>query len=227
MPIIVQLRKLHARPHLLIKGLMVALLALILTGCGGEVTEEIWLQRNERWKAELTFTLNANERELLESDMTESDLDELVEEAASQGISLDWDRHEEPDGGVSYNLRMSGQGWDQLNENCFDGQATVRQDDEGHIYISWNPSSMSYGLREFTLTIHGGEIISSNSNSTTDNSATWRNPSWVEVELTESGFPFAGILAIGGACTCLLGLLAAGGLGFFLLLRRQQSEVST
>jgi hypothetical protein len=202
------------------------LLAVLLAACsGGEVTEEIWLQGNERWKVNLTLTLNAAELQTV-GDTFESGWDELVAQADAEGISIDWSQREESDGSVSYLVNMRGQGWDSLNEASFDGDAMIRKDEAGHVHIAWNAASTTALVRDYTLTIHGGKIVSSNASSTTNNSATWRKPARIEVELTEGGFPFVGILAVGMAVVLLLGLVVVGGGGLFWLSRRQQSKAT-
>ncbi len=118
---------------------------------------------------------------------------------------------------------MEGQGLDKLNGATFDGEANLTKDDSGHIHLVWTPTSMAM-LRSYTLTIHGGEIISSNANEEADGSATWHNPSRVQVELTKGGIPIAAILAVGIACACLLGLVIVGGVVVFVLLQRKKSE---
>lgn len=170
----------RARGRFLLMAGALLLLLLILSGCyGGEVNEEIWLNGNGRWKADLRFTLNADERELLKSELADANWDELVEAAASEDVSLKVSQHEEPDGGISYLMKISGQGLHELNENCFNGEAIIRKDDDGRIHISWDTGSSEYVyiLREINLIIHGGEIISSNANTMEDDSASWHNPS--------------------------------------------------
>lgn len=201
-------------------------LALLLSGCGGAVTEEIWLNGGERWEVDLTFSLTESEHSMLQGSLDQEDeWDELVEEAKEEGISLDWDRREEEDGGVTYIVTMEGQGLDKLNEATFDGEADLRKDEAGHIHLAWTPTSTSM-LRSYSLTIHGGEIISSNADEETDDSVTWHNPSRVQVELTEDGSPMVAILAVGMACACLAGLVVIGGVVGFVLLRRRSGATS-
>ena len=221
----------RARRRFLLMASAMLVLLLILNGCySGEFTEEIWLQGNERWKADVTLTLNADEHAQLEDELDESDLNKLIEDAASEGVSLEVSQHEEPEGGISYLIKMSGQELDTLNENCFNGDARISKDDNDHIHISWDADSMRYSydlsFREMNLILHGGKIISSNADTTTDNAATWYNPSQVQVELTEGGFPFAKILAVGMTISFLMGSLVLGGVGLFLLWRKQQSKTA-
>jgi hypothetical protein len=210
-------------------GVLLLFLAIVFTGCyGGAVKEEIWLKGNERWEAEFTFTLTADEREALEAEMGEDGFKEFIESAASEDVSLKIDEREEPDGGISYIIKSSGRGLTSLNNECFDGSATVRKDDDDNIYISWSPNSdYTYMLREMTVVLHGREIISSNANTMDDGTATWHNPSYLEAKVAQGGFPFAKVLLVGMALVFLMGLVIFGGVGFFLLLRKQQSKEET
>ena len=186
------------------------------------MTEETWLKGNDRWKAEVTFTLTADERALVESD-----LEELITEETPEGVSVKVREQELPDGGISYLLTLSGDGLSSLNANCFDGDATMRKNDKGQVYIAWSPGTDYYMLRDFTVCIHGREIISGNANTMEEGSATWHTPSQIEVQVKPSGFPFAQVLGIGIAVVFLLGLLVFGGLGIFLVVHKQRSQKET
>jgi hypothetical protein len=207
-------------------GVLLLVLAMALTGCyGGAVKEEIWLKSNDRWEAELTFTLTAEEREALDAEMGEGGFEEYIESVSSEDDSLKIHEREEPDGGISYVIKASGRDLSSLNNDCFDGSATIRKNDEGHLYIAWTPSSdYTYMLREMTIVIHANEILSSNANTMEDTTATWRDPSYVEVQADVSGFPFAKVMVIGMGILFVLGLTVLGGVGFFVLLRRQRSK---
>ena len=206
-----------------ISGALLLLLTMVLTGCyGGAVKEEIWLKSNDRWEAEITFTLTAEEREALEA---EGGVEEYIESLSSEDDSLKVTEREEPDGGISYVIKISGRDLSSLNNDCFDGEATIRKNDEGHLYIAWTPNSeYTYILREMTIVIHANEILSSNANTMEDTTATWRDPSYVEVQADVSGFPFVKAMMIGIGIVFVLGLAIFGGVGFFLLLRKQQSK---
>lgn len=208
-------------------GIFLLLTMMVLTGCyGGAVKEEIWLKGNERWESEITLTLTAEEREIFESQI--GDWENLIESNAVEDVSFRVREYEEPDGGISYVVKMSGRGLGIMNTQCFDGQARIRQDDEGNVSISWTPDSQyTYVLREMTVVIHGGEIISSNANTIEHGVATWHNPTHVEVTVAEGGFPIVGILVIGMGFLFLLGFVVFGGIGFLLLLRKQQTKTST
>ena len=213
----------------LVVGALLLLLATVFTGCyGGAVKEEIWLKRNDRWEAEITFTLTADERAMLEAELGEEGLEDYLESAAAEDVSLKISEQEEPDGGISYVIKTSGRDLSSLNNHCFDGNATIRKDDDGHLYIAWSPSSdYTYMLREMTIVIHAKEILSSNANTMENTTATWRDPSYVEVQADVSGFPFGKILLIGVIILFVLGLVIVGGVGFFLLLRKQQSKAES
>jgi hypothetical protein len=215
-----------ARRRLALRIIGLLLPLILLTACGGgEVTEEIRLLGNERWKADLTLTLNAAERQGLGDDF-EQGWDDLVARAAEDGVKLNWRRRQEQDGGVSYVITMRGRGWDSLNEACFDGKATITRDTAGHVRIAWNAASTTSRVRAYRLTIHGGPVASSNASSFTNNSATWQNPSRVEVQLREGGFPFTELLALAIAGAYLVALLIFGGGGLLLLARRQSFHPS-
>lgn len=213
------------RPMAVLYLVAFVVLVLLLSGCsGGAVTEEIWLNSGERWKVDLTLSLTSSERSMLDGAFDqEDDWDKLVEDAEAEGVSIDWRQREDPGGGVTYIVSAEGQGLDKLNGASFDGEASLTKDDSGHIHLTWIPTSMAM-LRSYALTIHGGEIISSNANEETESSATWYNPSRVQVELTEGGVSVDAILAVGMACACLLGLVIIGGVVVFVLLQRQRSE---
>jgi hypothetical protein len=199
------------------------LLVLSVSGCGGAVTEEIWLKGGERWKVNLALSLNDSERSIMEGSLEQQDWEELVEEARAADISLDWSQREDSEGGLTYSVSMEGRGLDKLNEATFDGAATITKDESDHIHLDWRPRSTAT-LRSYTLTIHGGKIISSNADEETKNAATWHNPARVQVEMKEGGAPIPTIMAVWVACACLAGLLVAGGVFVFVLVRQRKSN---
>jgi hypothetical protein len=204
---------------LLLTGLIGAL--LLLSGCGGALTEEIWLRSGERWEIQATVSLGQSEYAMFGSDLEEG-FAELEQGAPAKGVSVDWSRREDSDGRVTYTIRMEGQGLDKLNEVAFEGDATISKDASGHIHLTWLPASMS-ALGIYTLTIHGGSIISNNADEETSSSATWHNPSGpIELEITERRSPIVPLLAAGMACICVTGLVIAGGALVLVLLRRKK-----
>jgi len=213
----------HSAATSLIAILLVS--ALLLSGCAGVVTEEVWVSQGEQWKVEITLSLTQAERE-----MFGEELERIFEQAtaeAEEDIAVDWSEREQPDGGVTYTFTIQGSGLESLNEAAFDGEATLTKDEVGHIHLAWVPM-ISRSLRDYTLTIHGGRILSSNADEETASSATWHNPMGrIEVEFTESGWPIAEVVGIGLACACLLGLVAGGAGVTALLLMHGKRQPET
>ncbi|MBN1177922.1 MAG: hypothetical protein JXD18_01840 [Anaerolineae bacterium] len=212
--------------HLPATALMICAVALlILSGCAtGDVTEEIEFNRGERWNARLTLFLNASERSLLESSgELAQQLDAAVAEAEATGASFDWRVREADDGSATYEIDVSGQGWDLLNEMVFDDEATIFEDEAGHIHFEWNPYWTLSSFRSFNLILRGGRIISSNADEQTGSSATWYGPTTtVTAEMTAGGMPtWLPTAAIGGGCICLTTLVLAAGTGILILRRNR------
>ena len=212
-----------SEPILLALGLVAA--GALLSGCMGAATEDIWLDGGERWRVELALSLSEEERALMEGDISEEDLEDLAEELG-EDITFRWDQRENPDGGITYSFFVAGKGFDNLREVALDQGASIYQDESDHVHISWYPSSAS-SFRSYTLTIHGGEIVSSNADEETSNSATWHNPTGrVQIELTEGGSALTAILATGFACVCLTTLMTGGVALVIALLRNQRATAS-
>lgn len=197
--------------------------ALLLSGCGGAVAQEVWLNGGGKWEARIALTLNPDERTLMGSDLEEM-FEKAAQEAEGSGDSFEWSQSEGDDGSVTYDIKSSGSGLDALNQEMFDDDATIYKDEQGHVHIRWNPYSTTSAFRKYALTIHGGKIISSNADEETKDSVTWYNPSGrIEVEMTEKSNLMGILIGSGGACACIAALVViVGGAGVFLVSQRKK-----
>ena len=199
------------------KALLIVLVgALLLTGCG-TLDQEITFYEGEGWELSGRVTMPSELVAMAGGPgLIESELRSAFREKAPQAeMSL---RTETKDEFVVFHVRAEGEGWESLNAVAFDGDASITMED-GKITISYSIPLMP-GLTISSLTLRGGQIISSNADKETNGKAIWYNPTGIiEATFTAKGHANIGLIVL----LVLLGLLATGG-GVAVLARKQKSS---
>lgn len=151
-------------------GVMLLLGALLLSSCGARVEYNVSLYSGERWEAEMRVPVSSAQIALAGG---EAEVDAALETSlAEKGqADLEWEKIREQDQ-IIYRLSSQGQGWENLNQEVFDGEATIHEGSHsGEIYFRFEP--LSLGLGEMPLRLTGKEIVSSNANQVDGGTAIW------------------------------------------------------
>ena len=191
---------------------------------------EVTFYKGERWQTIMeVYLLPATVSMMGGEAGLEAEMETSMPEVESEEVEFSWEKERHEDGGVTYRFTMKGEGWDNLNEGVFDGQATITRDESGQVHLSYYTMG-DIGFTRTVLRLRGGKIISSNADRIEGDTAVWIDPSRVEVVLTEkSSFGLNNILpmAVGGGCCLILGIAVLGGLALFLWQRKRASSVPT
>ncbi len=153
------------------------LLALLVVGCGGQIDQTVTLYKDETWAAEMSIRLPAEAVALLGS-TTELDqsIEEGVAEIQAMGADASWSSRRE-DTTLIYTIESSGDGYAVLQEAVFGGNAEIYTQNVGgeeQIYFAYDGGGDLSGAF-FTLTLIGGEIISTNGQQIDDSTVQWAN----------------------------------------------------
>lgn len=181
--------------------------AVLLVACGADIDRRVTFHRDEAWEAEMLLRVPTGTLALVGSpEELEASFDEMIQQAESMDVRASWRSKVEGDS-ILYTFKMNGQGFDKLTESVFDGSADISAVDvEGQRQIVFRDrvfgDILSAGSN--TLTLEGGEILSSNGDQLDKGTVQWINPSGrIEAVLTEkSGFNMAVLLVVvlfGGA----------------------------
>lgn len=200
------------------KALLIVIVgALLLSGC--TVDEKITFYEGERWVSSgrltipLEFVAMAGGEEVIKNEFRSH----FREKAPQAELSV---RTETKDQLVVFHTRVGGVGWESLNAGVFDGVASITMED-GKIVFSYSLCGIDLALSGVTIssvTLRGGQIISSNADRETNGEAIWYNPTGTtRATFTPKGYANVGLTVL----FVLLGLLVIGG-GVTALARRQK-----
>lgn len=204
--------------------------ALILSACSQTV--DVYIYSDESWKVSSRLVMDKLElqgmewadKQLADMDLpietdeltaglTEGGLEILRSQYASVGIDFRWSGF-----GNTRSFTARGQTLEQF-ENLVPGTITMTKDAEGHYHLqadftdSMLAASMFYHL---DITLHAGEIYSSNAVRQRGGSAQWSNPSTMDVVFApSSSFPWGIFLPV-----CGVGLL--GAVPFFVFANKKK-----
>lgn len=200
-------------------------LILLLAGCGGNLDQTVTLYPNEGWETKIELQIPV---ELLAFVGSPAEVDAEMESQAAmwreQGARVSWKSRDE-DGKMIYAFDVKGEGYDLLNWVAFDGNATLRAVEmSGRRQIQFQhfvSRGLFSDLEGYTLTLVGGEIISSNGQQLNKGTVQWVNPMGrMEATLTEKNRTMSGVVWL-----LLIGLVASGS-GWYVWHRQQQTAVA-
>lgn len=193
---------------------VVVLFGLGLTACGADVEQTITFKHNEAWEAEMAIIFPPEAAALMGGlSAIETQLAEAVDELEAMGVTTSFEPGRDDQGNSNYTLQLAGQGLETLDQVAFDGGglSATTVDGQRQIEVNYYP-----GVTEgnFTLTLIGGEIISSNGDEFGRGKVRWVNPPGrIEAVLTEKGsFNLAILLVPAG----IILLAVVGGAAFRL-----------
>lgn len=160
-----------------------------LVGCGANIDQSVTFYRNEQWSAEINLGTSAEMVALLGSPAEiERELDGWVTEAKQIGVDASWKSSQEGRT-LIYTLEANGTGYDALKEMMFDNRTqitVIEEEGKRHIHFSHPVSRDFLDANRYTITLTGGEIISSNGAVLDRGSVQWVDPSGrMEAVLTE------------------------------------------
>lgn len=187
-----------------------------LSACGADIEQSVTLYRNEAWEADSSFTMSAEALALVSSpEEIERELATAVTGAKEQGVNASWKSSRDGDN-VTYTIHSAGEGLELLGDTVFDnrnGFHVIEDNGQRQISFSHSAGSNFLGANKYTLTLHGGEIISSNGIALDNGSVRWINPSSrMEAVLTEKGrFGLGAFLLV----VVLAGVIGGGGWYFW------------
>jgi hypothetical protein len=198
---------------------------LLLAGCGGNLDQTVTLYPNEGWETRIELEIPT---ELLAFVGSPAEVEAEMERQAAiwreEGARVSWKSRNE-DGKVIYAFDVKGEGYDLLNWVAFDGNATFRTVEmSGRRQIQFQhfaSRGLFSDLEGYTLTLVGGEIISSNGQQLNQGTVQWVNPMGrMEAALTEKNRTVSGVIWL-----LLIGLVAGGG-GWYVWRRQRRSAVA-
>ena len=200
------------------KALLIVIVGalLLLTGCM-TVESEITFYERERWVYSERLTMPSEFVEMVGGpEFIEGEIRSFFRQKAPEvEYSL---RPEIKDQFVVFHVRAEGERWESLKAYWGDTSITM---EDGKITISYSiPCPVMSGVAISSLTLRGGQIISSNADRETNGEAIWYNPTGIiEATFTPKGHANIGLIVL----LVLLGLLATGG-GVAVLARKQKSS---
>ncbi len=199
-------------------SVLLTLLVACLAACAGTIDQTITFLADEAWQSDATLSFPAEVASLLGSQV-DSELNALQQEINAQGGEMRWERSD-ADGSATYTVEASGQGYDILRRVSFSDMNVTAVEQDGQRQLTFTATPAIDAAAQ-TLTVIGGEILSSNGTVSGGDTVRWVNPSvTMEAVLTERGgvaaLPIVPIL-IGVA------LVAGGGLLAWYLLRRRKT----
>ncbi len=188
---------------------------LLLAGCGAvTVQEEVTFYKGERWR----FSEQAKApKEMVELAGGEKAIESEIQKQLKEGrknypnVRVSWNVSHEGDN-VVYSAHAEGKGWKELNGVAFDGEASIKSENgKVHVLIPASQLSSGEGVVISSLTLCGGEIITSNADKLAPGGkAIWRNPTNdVKATLTEK----TSMAAMGWPVILLLVLFAIAAVG--------------
>lgn len=195
----------------------------ILVGCGADIDRRVTFYRDEAWKAEMEIRFPADLVALLAAspESLEAEIAQQVAEWEAEGAQVKWNSSRE-DATLIYTFEVESEGLELLNEIVFEDNATITAtevDGRRQINFSYFGSRNLVGANNDTLTLQGGEIISSNGEKLNNGTVQWANANGrmnaVLTEKSRSGF-----------ATFFLIVLVLGGLGGGFWYYRQKNDQS-
>jgi len=214
-------------------------LAWLLVGCEialFDVEQTVTFTGDETWKADVSIVIPA---EVVNAPGSPADLraeierqlvGEQIPELEAAGVKIDWGVRTTEVGDTEYALHLEGDQFATLERAVFDESTDIQQTVvEGRREIEFSQFSaatpMGIGVRDYTLILIGGEIISGNGVRIDAGTMRWVNPDGViEARLTpKTRFSLIGIV-LPVACGLGFVALAAGAVIAGLAYARRQDR---
>ncbi len=213
--------------------IMAVCFGLLLSSCGQyfsilSTDTQLNLSGNEAWSIQHKMVLPGVAKLLVEQN--QASLDQQIATYRAQGINASWLQVPQSQGEttVSYQLSISGTGFDRLNTVIFNGETVVSQDpsDPKQVIFRHLPYSSPFMQGQTnTFTLKGSKVLNTNGNILSDGRVQWVNPSGeMSAVVSTAGrltLLWVLLMVLGG-----IGLLVAGlGISGRLPERRQKTPV--
>lgn len=201
---------------------LIAVVLLLLTGCGADVNQSVTFYRHEAWETDMSFSIDAETLALFSDPATlEAELDRAVQEAENMGAKASWSSRRQ-DTTLIFTVHAEGKGLETLKEIAFDNSTQLSATEvEGgrQLYFSHPASRDFLDASQYTFTLNGGNIISSNGQKIDDRTVQWINPSGrMEAVFTEKGRLSLGMLLL------ILALVAGAGSSSWFFWQKQGKQ---
>ena len=197
---------------------LLAVLAALLAACGAAIDQSITFNADEAWETGVTLSFPAEVAPLVGGQL-DSELESIRRDVVAGGGRMSWEQRQQDGGGLAYDITASGHGYDILQSVAFGEMDVAVSEQDGQRQLTFTAARPDEA-RSHSLTVTGGEILSSNGQVTGGDTVRWVDAPFMEAVLTERGaatdeaqpwLPLLGGLAL---------VLAGGALGWFLLRRR-------
>lgn len=187
--------------------IIILLFSIVLTACSQDI--DMFIYSDETWQVESRLELEPSamnivtriiDKDFIESvlpieietleDVTsvtglvEFLLDELMSSYREKGIDGGWNKKNARGTKVAYELKLEGQSLSQFEKLLPEDMITLSSqgEDQYHLHMPLGKvNTFSQLAYKQTITLHAGNIISSNDSKQKGKTATWQNPSEVEV----------------------------------------------
>ena len=197
---------------------LLLLIATSLAACSASIDQRITFLTGEAWETDATVVFPAEIAPML-GNQIDSELTAIEQQIAGSGGSMQWERATGDNGDLIYSIEAEGLGYDILQQVSFSEMSVTAQEVDGEQRQLTFTATRPMDAASFTLTLVGGEILSSNGQVSGGDTVTWANSAMVmEAVLTERGGLAAGPLVpilVGVGLVGLVGLVA------LLVLRRR------
>ena len=186
--------------------------AFIVSACGGAVSREVTINKDESWEATMQVSLPHQVLAMIGPlDELDHELETGVVELKEEDVDASWKKSED-DEGVTYTIEAKGSGLDKLNDTVFDGSAEIVAVEEGGkqvILFAYSSGISFMDASSNSLTLHGSEILSGNGDITSKGTIQWVNYSGVmqATMIPAGGTSFWSVILL----LLFVGGLAAGG----------------
>ena len=197
---------------------LLPLIALSLAACSASIDQRILFLTGGAWETDATVVFPAEIAPML-GNQIDGELAAIEQQIAGSGGSMQWERTTGDNGDLTYTVEAEGIGYDILRQVSFSDMNVTAQEGDGEERQLTFTATRPMDAASFTLTVVGGEILSSNGQVTGGDTVTWANSAMVmEAVLTERGGMAAGSLV---PILAGIGLICLAGLVVFLVLRRR------
>ncbi|MBM4456487.1 MAG: hypothetical protein FJ011_01775 [Chloroflexi bacterium] len=174
-------RFLHKRAGSTRIGAVLALfvVAALLSACGAILETDLTIYADERYVTTMTITAPAETIAMIGGPAAmKSQLDQWAAEAKAQGAQAKWYQGKAKQAGNTvYVLEMSGKGFQsKLIQGTF-RLTWVDYQGRKAVKFEMSPQSLSSGMALGTITLHAGEVLSSNGRKIGNDAVRWDNPS--------------------------------------------------
>jgi len=207
--------------------LAILLLMFSMTSCVPILSSDSTLKLGigEAWSMETTLIFPEDAAAV--SSQIQQEINKYIQQAEEMGAQASWEIQEQRKdvGGIPYHIKISGKGYDSLNQILFSADVISIDAESKIVTFSMDPSDTIFtSAIENLFTLRVGKVIQTNGHQINDHTVQWVNPSeemfatfMVKPDLTWLGVGLFGIGSIG---------LLIGAIGILGARKRKRKAVS-